>query len=473
MADEGFDFYEEPGQEYRDGKRLTRVNLSSAFQVDASNTIEWQLAASETSRQSYYDYSPFLGAAKQPLGQFDQLIDEWQPDSDIRGHDYVVQGLWKTDLSANHSVQILAYGQHMERLSDFRACDSPLVFSPTLRELSALSPLAARRVSRYMSHDVAGGLRNYMNDFMYGQYYDYLGDLGERILQERQQYVDSEPACFDIDQHIRESRYHLEVQDTFRLNEQLRFVSGASYRQDRVKSETFFGGTVDNAIIQAFGNAEYRPHDRWLFQFGGMYEDSQLVGDAFSPRVAMHYFITPLHSLRFVYSEAVRTPDMYENNINWTYNLKNISGPVSGPQSYYATAVGPGDLAEFEGAEAQIDWRATYADRFRLTYAYVDFEASSKLDQRLTARNSGSAAWIRSWPAGIESSLIYYGADQLNERRFERVDTRLEKEFALGQRSHLNLALVLQHRLDDEPLTWDENRYESQNHYYLSAELHF
>ena len=129
--------------------------------------------------------------------------------------------------------------------------------------------------------------------------------------------------------------------------------------------------------------------------------------------------------------------------------------------------------AEFEGAEAQIDWRATYADRFRLTYAYVDFEASSKLDQRLTARNSGSAAWIRSWPAGIESSLIYYGADQLNERRFERVDTRLEKEFALGQRSHLNLALVLQHRLDDEPLTWDENRYESQNHYYLSAELHF
>tara|TARA_R110002033_G_scaffold53813_7_gene102007 strand:- start:1755 stop:2996 length:1242 start_codon:yes stop_codon:yes gene_type:complete len=413
----------------------------------------------------------------------------------------------------------------MERLSDFRACDSPLVFSPTLRELSALSPLAARRVSRYMSHDVAGSLRNYMNDFMYGQYYDYLGDLGERILQERQQYVDSEPACFDIDQHIRESRYHLEVQDTFRLNEQLRFVSGASYRQDRVKSETFFGGTVDNAIIQAFGNAEYRPHDRWLFQFGGMYEDSQLVGDAFSPRVAMHYFITPLHSLRFVYSEAVRTPDMYENNINWTYNLKNISGPVSGPQSYYATAVGPGDLdtetmrsreigyngtnhrygvsvdlrvfqeritgmnseplkltdfypnndssAEFEGAEAQIDWRATYADRFRLTYAYVDFEASSKLDQRLTARNSGSAAWIRSWPAGIESSLIYYGADQLNERRFERVDTRLEKEFALGQRSHLNLALVLQHRLDDEPLTWDENRYESQNHYYLSAELHF
>ena len=151
-----------------------------------------------------------------------------------------------------------------------------------------------------MSHDVAGGLRKYMNDFMYGEYYDYLGDLGEAIVQERQQYLDSEPACFDVNQHMRESRYQIEVQDTLRVNDQLRVVSGASYRQDRAKSETFFGGAIDNGITQVFGNAEYRPHENWLFQAGGMYEDSELVGDAFSPRVAMHYFLAPLHSLRFV-----------------------------------------------------------------------------------------------------------------------------------------------------------------------------
>jgi len=525
MEDDGFDSFEEPGEDYRDGKRLTRFNLSSAYQIDSANTLEWQLAASEASRQSYYDYSPFLGAAKQPLGKFDELIDEWQPDSDIRGRDYALQALWKRDLSVDHSFQVMAYAQHTERLSDWRACDSPLAFSAALQELSDLSPLAARRVSRYMSHDVAGGLRKYMNDFMYGEYYDYLGDLGEAIVQERQQYLDSEPACFDVNQHMRESRYQIEVQDTLRVNDQLRVVSGASYRQDRAKSETFFGGAIDNGITQVFGNAEYRPHENWLFQAGGMYEDSELVGDAFSPRVAMHYFLAPLHSLRFVYSEAVRTPDMYENNVNWTYQVKNLSGPVTGQQTYYATATGPGNLdtekmrsreigyngtvhqyglaldlrifqeritgmnseplkitdfypnndssAEFEGAEAQIDWRATYADRFRLTYAYVDFTATNKLDQRLTARNSGSAAWIRNWPADIETSLIYYGADQLNEHRFERLDARLAKQFTIGERSRFSLALVAQHRLDDEPLTWDENVYDSSNHYYLSAELNF
>ncbi|SDR93286.1 iron complex outermembrane recepter protein [Halopseudomonas sabulinigri] len=525
MQDDGFDIYEEPGQEYRDGKRLNRVNLSSAFQIDANNTLEWQLAASETSRQGYYDYSPFLGSGATRLGQFDDLIDEWQPNSDIRGSDYAAQALWKTDLTPDHSLQVLAYAQHTERLSEWRACDSPLAFSPTLKELSDLSPLGARRVSRYLTHNYGVTLREYMERFMYGEYYDYLGDLGEAIQQERLQYVDSEPACFDINQNIRESRYHLEVQDTLRLNEQLRFVSGASYRQDRAKSETYFGGAIDNGIVQVFGNAEYRPHQNWLFQLGGMYEDSELVGDAFSPRLAMHYFLAPLHSIRFVYSEAVRTPDMYENNVNWTYQVKNLSGPVSSPQTYYVTAVGPGNLgpekmrsrevgyngtfhqyglaldlrvfqeritemdseplkitdfypnnessAEFEGAEAQIDWRATYADRFRVTYAYVDFEASSELDQRLTARNSGSAAWLHSWPAQIESSVIYYGADQLNERRFERLDLRLAKDFDIGQASQLNLALVVQHRLDDEALTWSENLYDSRNHYYLSAELNF
>ena len=525
MQDDGFDSYEEPGQEYRDGKRLTRFNLSSAYQMDSANTLEWQIAASEASRQAYYEYSPFLGAARTPLGQFDEMIEKWQPPSDIRGRDYAVQALWKHELNSNHSVQIMAYAQHMERLSDWRACDSPLAFSANLQELSDLSPLGARRVSRYMSRDIDGGLRAYMNDFMYGQYYDYLGDLGEAIIQERQQYLDSEPACFDINHNMRESRYQLEIQDTLRVSEQLRIVSGASYRQDRAKSETFFNGAIDNGITQVFGNAEYRPHQNWLFQAGGMYEDSELVGDAFSPRLALNYFLAPTHRLRFVYSEAVRTPDMYENNVNWTYQIKNLSGPVSGERTYYAKAVGPGDLdtekmrsreigyngtihryglgmdlrvfqeritgmnseplkltdfypnnsssAEFEGAEAQIDWRATYADRFRLTYAYVDFEASSSLDQRLTARNSGSAAWLRNWPADIESSVIYYGADQLNERRFERLDLRLAKSFVIGPKSRLTLAAVLQHRLDDEALTWDENTYDDLNHYYVSAELNF
>jgi hypothetical protein len=53
--------------------------------------------------------------------------------------------------------------------------------------------------------------------------------------------------------------------------------------------------------------------------------------------------------------------------------------------------------SQFSGAETQLDWRVTQADRLRLTYAYVDAQASNPLDEQLTARNSGSAGWLRDW----------------------------------------------------------------------------
>ena len=61
----------------------------------------------------------------------------------------------------------------------------------------------------------------------------------------------------------------------------------------------------------------------------------------------------------------------------------------------------------------------------------------------------------------------------LNERRFERVDSRLSKRLELTRNSSLDVALTWQYRLDDEGLTWSDNRFDSRSHYYLSAQLSF
>lgn len=256
-----------------------------------------------------------------------------------------------------------------------------------------------------------------------------------------------------------------------------------------------------------------------------MYENDQLIGDSFSPRLATHFFLAPQHSLRFVYAEAVRSADMYENNADWRYQVRNLSGPVTGPTTLYGHAQGPGDLDQermrsrevgyngnfhqlglrvdvrvfheritamnseplkidnflpnndsqirFKGVETELDWQAGRADRIRLTHARIDYDATSKYDQRLTAHHSGSVAWLHKWPYDINTSLMYYGADQLNERRFERLDSRIEKNMDFSQDSSLTMALVWQYRLDDEAMTWDENLHDSPSHYYLSAELHF
>jgi iron complex outermembrane receptor protein len=242
--------------------------------------------------------------------------------------------------------------------------------------------------------------------------------------------------------------------------------------------------------------------------------------------MAVNYLITPRHGLRAVYSEAVRSPDMFENNVNWSYQVSNLQPSAFGQDSarYFVRTRGPGNLdqehmrsrelgyngyfmdlgltmdvklfhdeitgmiseplrnnqyiasnsneSQFTGAETQLDWRVTLADRLRLTYAYVDALASNPLDEQLTARNSGSAGWLRDWGRGWNSAVFYYAADALNGYRYERVDTRLARRIPLGKAS-LELAGVMQQRLDDQPTTYVDNRYDSRHVLYFSAELSF
>ena len=534
QRDDGFD-HDQDGRDYRDGLRTTRLNLRHVWQLTDTQSLDWQIAASEANRQSPYEFGNYFNHAKgnSPL---DEAIAGHSSNADISGRDFSAMGLWKLDISPDHQIQLQAYAQHAERLRDWRVCESPVAFSAALRELNGLSELAARRVRSYLEGDGRQDLPAidrarmdaYIDRYMRreGQAYTpRLSELANEVAALVPLYRDSEPVCGNVNENIRENRYHIELQNSLRLTSRLRLLNGVSYRYDRVNSDTWFGGTVDNQTSQLFGTLEYRAHPRWLFQAGGMYEYSQLVGDAFSPRLSTHFFLAPLHSIRLVYAEAVRSPDMYENNANWRYVLRDVSGPLDDPRIHYAWARGPGDLdhermrsreigyhghfhrtglhldirafqeritgmnsqplkvgdfqpdnassIEFEGLETELDWHIGTANRIRLAHAYIDFEATSKYDQRLTARHSGSATWMRAWPAGIRTSLTYFGADSLNERRFERVDSRIEKDLAFAPRSRLNLALIWQYRLDDEALTWDENRFSSRSHYYLTAELNF
>ncbi|MNG31615.1 hypothetical protein D3C84_1174490 [compost metagenome] len=79
---------------------------------------------------------------------------------------------------------------------------------------------------------------------------------------------------------------------------------------------------------------------------------------------------------------------------------------------------------------------------------------------------------MRDWGQGWSSALFYYGDDELNQYRFERVDLRVAKHLH-WDRTQLELAALLQQRLDDEPSTFPDNRYDSRHVLYFSAELEF
>ncbi|MEK1834702.1 MAG: TonB-dependent receptor, partial [Pseudomonas sp.] len=455
QQDDGFDS-DRTGADYRDSRRLNRFSLAVSQTLNDNQSIDWQLNAKDGTNQRPYTYRPVFSG-----------ITAAGNNSDVIAKDYAGSLRWNLDINPDHSLYIQGSAQHWDRQQTWRACDAEVSFSPELTQLWQLNPNYTERLARNMNRYTGSGAP--------------AGTAAERALgnQVLRQWQNGarQTLCGDIDQSARESRYDLELQDTLSLSDSLRLVSGMNYRYDRADSETYFNGTLDDTTWRAFGQLEWRATEHWLLQGGAMYEDTHLTGNSLTPRVAVNYLINPRHGLRAVYSEAIRSPDMFENNVNWSYQVTNLKPSAYGQSSarYFVKTRGPGDLEQermrsrelgyngyfaewglavdvklfydeitgmiseplrnnqyiasnsnssrFTGTETQLDWRVSSADRLRLTYAYVDAQASNPLDAQQTARNSGSAGWLRNWGLGWNSALFYYGADALNGYRFERVDT--------------------------------------------------
>ncbi|WP_227545846.1 TonB-dependent receptor plug domain-containing protein [Marinobacter fonticola] len=131
--------------------------------------------------------------------------------------------------------------------------------------------------------------------------------------------------CFTTNQDIEESRLEFELQDTFSFTQDVRLVSGMGYREDRVESDTYFNGKENNYQFRAFGNLEYTPIERLTLNIGGNWETTSNLDEGFfSPRVAANIQLAENHTLRFVYSEAVRIPSTFEQNADWGYRMHNV-----------------------------------------------------------------------------------------------------------------------------------------------------
>ena len=501
QQDDGFD-QDQYGQDYRDSRRLTRFNLSASHTLAPDQTLEWQLAAKEGSNQRPYTYQPVF-----------PYVTERGDNTDANAKDYAGSVRWNIDFNPEHSLYVQGSAQHFDRQQVWRACDAALSFSPELTRLWQLNPNFAELVARGANAPPRSS--NPEEQALVDAIKDQWNNQGGRDV-----------VCGDVDQSTRETRYDLEIQDTLSLTDSLRLLSGMNYRYDRADSQTYFNGSLVDQTWRLFGQLEWRADEHWIIQGGAMFEDARLSGSSLTPRVAVNYLITPRHGLRTVYSEAVRSPDMFENNVNWSYRVTNLTPRAYGQSSarYFVRTRGPGNLeqehmrsrelgyngyfsdidlsmdvklfydeitgmiseplknnqyiasnsnkARFTGSEAQLDWRPTLRDRLRVTYAYVDAWASNPDDRRLSARNSGSAGWMREWGDGWSSALFYYGDDALNQYRYERLDLRLAKRFRV-QGSNLELAALWQQRLDDEPTTALQNRYDSRHRLSVSAELEF
>lgn len=129
--------------------------------------------------------------------------------------------------------------------------------------------------------------------------------------------------CGDVNENINESKTEIEYQHTSIWADGLRSVLGARLRLDVFDSETFNDGYSDNLNSSLFANVEYKILPSLVLNAGGMYEKDNLNGEYFSPRIALNTNLSANETLRFIYSEATRAPNMYEQNGQLIYVQRN------------------------------------------------------------------------------------------------------------------------------------------------------
>lgn len=303
-------------QPFHDGYAIDNFNIKSVLRLDESKTMS------------------FGGGYLKGIKDVDKDSIEPTPEShpDINSEDYYVSAKYSQELSSNHHYYLQAYYQSRDREQTWETCVHPAYFSDNLTQLFkannnyALQLFSDQRVQAALVSGLSPGLGTREEDALASQVLvDYL-----TLDSLYKANYGAATVCGKVNQDISESRMDIEFQDTFQFNDAIRLVSGISYREDEYNSETFFNGSGQNHLTRVFGNLETKATQYATINLGGMWENDDQNGTYFSPRGAINIHLTPSHTFRFVLSEAVRTPDTFEQSVDWSYTARELTPPVNG-----------------------------------------------------------------------------------------------------------------------------------------------
>jgi len=338
--------------------------------------------------------------------------------------------------------------------------------------------------------------------------------------------------CGDINDNSKNDRTDFDLQDTWLGGKNWKLVAGTHIQRESVDSETYYGGTIDRTNYQLFGNYEYRFSPQWSATVAGSEEKQADGGSDFSPRLALLFSPDSTQTFRLVYSEAIRTPDLYENDLNWNYLATNISPRGLIPDPYLLPLKKSlGDLTEEHirsrefgyyglwfnhllevdaklfnddlthlisenltnedltptnstslnqtGFEVEANIHATRQLRIHANYSQINSHAHSWTDpgnpyneQTLTPHHSGSAGAIYNLTENLAFSSFYYFSNPINNTKLSRWDSRVAKQFPLFTGT-LTISATVQHYFNKDANYFSDNLYDSPNRIGASADLTF
>jgi iron complex outermembrane receptor protein len=312
-----------------------------------------------------------------------------------------------------------------------------------------------------------------------------------------------EPA--QIDGGSTAHRTDLEIQQNFSTGPTLRWVWGASVREDLTDVPLLATSINPLYVERLFGHLEWRATDSLLANIGAMVENNSLSGTDVAPQVALNYSFTTNQTIRFNLSRALRTPTVIENQgkfavgppgsprygpagdllpetilsreisyvVQWpeqhaTLDLKLFDDDVnqlidligvrndSAAQAFPKNAVN-GDAARERGIEGQYVWRPSADTMLLASAAYLHIASADLLDNYSTSAPRTSAHLLVShrfgdaWDASInvqqQSGFRAAGYSE-PQQAFCRVDARVARQFQFAN-GETEIALTAQNLFDN------------------------
>jgi len=121
-------------------------------------------------------------------------------------------------------------------------------------------------------------------------------------------------------------RYDIEFEQKKAMSDYINFVWGAGFRQDRVKSQYFFGdGVKSQERYRLFGNIDWKINQKLNTNIGLFVEKANSTGLVYSPRLSLNFHPQKNHTIRASVVKGSRIPSVTDTNINTNFHFSNNS----------------------------------------------------------------------------------------------------------------------------------------------------
>lgn len=451
------------------------------FQVDADERenqfIDFTTSTYLKNNAELQTYT-VLSQGNRELPTNDTLVTLQQNENQVDEKRYEFGLSYTQDLSSQHQIKLTSYATYYQQEQKYILENIPTIFlDDNLRALFLLNKDAASEI-------VDGLLPPPSLDANSSEQVSLFSSIASTYSDPASALVPVSGTVFaDLDEY----RYDIELQDTYIVNDDLTLVGGASFRRDIVESDHYFSGRFTNDTYRLFSSATWQATESTIAHFGLMAEKESDADAVFAPRLAVIEKLNPAQSVRFVYSESVRSPDLFEQYANWNFEVRNAQsdGQLNGT-TYYETSQGPGRLdhqhiesteigyygryqqldaeidvrlfherltdviyqslslgdfetttsnrIEFNGIEMQSTFVPWQDGQLRTVAAYIDAETNQNDNEdarrllRIYAKHQVAVTWLQTWEEDINSAVSYlrtWDYDQLNEATADR--TQLER----------------------------------------------